>query len=173
MKILQWLGAGLLILSGLVNLFTTNFVFAPLITLAMGVLLLPIVSDKLPFPRWTLILVFIAGISASVANEPRQVMATNTAQSDSLEVANDRARKMESDINSAHIRAHRAVKNTLKDPDSFEEITHRSGFVGENGVYVACLLEYRAKNGFGGFAVGKSLVNFDEAMGVIGVIPVE
>ena len=87
--------------------------------------------------------------------------------------ASDRERKIASDVEYSYIKAHRAIKRNLKDPDSFEEIDHRAGYVGKDGVYVSCLVEYRAKNSFGGYTIEKALVTFSESMEPIGVVAVE
>lgn len=96
-----------------------------------------------------------------------------TVISDSAAAANARAQKMNNDIGLAPYKARRAIKKNLKDPDSFEEIDHRAGFVGEKGIYISCLTTYRAKNSFGGYGIEKALVNFNDAMEPFEVVPVD
>lgn len=51
----------------------------------------------------------------------------------------------------AHHLIERHVKKNLKDPDSYEHIKTRYG---DNGDHIVVVMQYRAKNGFGGFAIG-------------------
>ncbi|MBC7570780.1 MAG: SHOCT domain-containing protein [Spirosoma sp.] len=142
----------------------------------------PIVPVKPNKPsKWKIALYIFIGlfVLAALGNlnnkdqtQYAEVTPQEQARLDSLEVENERSRKLENDINIADLKADRAIKRILKDPDSYEQIDHRSAFVGEKGIYVSCLVTYRAKNSFGGFGVDRALVNFGEDMTPIEVIPV-
>lgn len=71
----------------------------------------------------------------------------------------------------AVIKADRAIKNVIRDPDSYERISDQTKAVNENGVYMATLITYRANNGFGGKTVERMLVTFDKDMNPITVTP--
>jgi hypothetical protein len=80
------------------------------------------------------------------------------ASADSVNAENEALRKIDDDAKYSYI---------------FEEIDHRAMHVGKEGIYVACLMEYRAKNSFGGYNIEKALVNFNSDMEPIQVVPVE
>src|SRR3546814_17567007 len=50
------------------------------------------------------------------------------------------------------------VKQSLREPDSFEHIRSSATAVDENGVQ-RILIEFRARNGFGGMNIGKAVAN--------------
>ncbi len=176
MKYFKWGIGSLLVISGLVALLEGKPLAGCIVAMICGFILLPFVSDRFSLPNWVFFLFGFVGIMGYGMTQPQENPNTVTQTAtvaDSLEQVRQRASKMEMDISSAHLRAQRSIKNMLKDPDSFEEIDHRSGFVGSNGVYVSSLVTYRSKNSFGGFAVGKVLVNFDEEMKPIEAVSVE
>lgn len=53
----------------------------------------------------------------------------------------------------------RAIKQNLRDPDSFEHVETRVTPVGDDGTH-KILMTYRARNGFGGMNVGEALGTF-------------
>lgn len=78
-------------------------------------------------------------------------------------------KRPQSKLNMAYVVAKRTLKEGLKDPDSFQEISHKEYY--ESGADSAknnmqVVIEYRAKNSFGGYALEKKAFNFDSS-GVI------
>ena len=65
------------------------------------------------------------------------------------------AEKMANDKGKAWSGARTALKNSLRDPESYEEITHRIIVNPKNQSEILVYLKYRAKNGFGGFRVSE------------------
>src|SRR3546814_7431503 len=53
------------------------------------------------------------------------------------------------------------VKQSLREPDSFEHIRSSATAVDENGVQ-RILIEFRARNGFGGMNIGKAVARSEE-----------
>ncbi|MVM34430.1 hypothetical protein GO755_30645 [Spirosoma sp. HMF4905] len=137
---------------------------------------LPPTITKKKWKWWyTAIIIFLAigAIGTYLEEPPPKLDPKEQAKSDSLNAVNEANRKINSDVETSFIKAERAIKKSLKDPDSFEEIDHRAMHVGEKGIYVSCLVTYRAKNSFGGFNVEKALVNFNDSMEAIEVLPVK
>lgn len=60
----------------------------------------------------------------------------------------------------AHSSLKRAVKDSMRDPDSFEHIETRITPVSDEGTHVL-FMEYRAKNGFGGMNIGTARAIID------------
>jgi hypothetical protein len=85
----------------------------------------------------------------------------------------DSVRKFTNDIDVSYLKAEQAIKRNMKDPDSFAEIEHRSEYVGKKGIYISCLVQYRAKNSLGGYNIDMVLVNFNKAMEPIAIVPVD
>lgn len=120
---------------------------------------------------WMVFLGFaLFGLVLRIAEGPKkEPTAAERAEADSLA----RLNKIGEDAKYAYIKADRAIKNSLKDPDSYERIEERAGYVGTDGIYVSCLVTYRAKNSFGGYNVEKALVSFDDKMEPISVKSIE
>lgn len=58
----------------------------------------------------------------------------------------------------SHRALERAVKKGLKDPDSYEHIETRYGIEGNT---ITVVMQYRAKNSFGGYAIGRAVAETD------------
>jgi hypothetical protein len=89
----------------------------------------------------------------------------NGVESEETQVAQVVEEKKElPSLKMAEIKASRYLKESMKDPDSFEVINAETFFLREykgdttQYKYIQCALRYRAKNGFGGYAVEKQNV---------------
>ena len=131
-------------------------------------LILPPVHKRLGLPTWALALVLVAGFVGLRIIEgrlPKSDTPTITEKPSTNESDNnqEQARKISNDVNYGYINARRAIKRQLKDPDSFEEINHECGYVGKDGIYVACLITYRSRNSFNGMVIEKALALYFES----------
>jgi len=168
LTVLQWIAAILLILS------LATVAQKPLLILSViaGILILPPVMKQIQgrakIPNYAFWLIGVVGLFVAIANQPpkmaKQLLAeeesgAQSAKEDSIEVAGEERAKVERQIDydksGAYVKTERLVKNALKDPDSYQQIKHTEWHIGESGQYIGCVLEYRAKNGFGGYAPGK------------------
>lgn len=111
-------------------------------------------SEKLPqkkkFALWKKVLIglIVVGVIAKFVQPP-------------LNKENGRS---EAKLTMAYVKAKRSIKEALKDPASFEEIVHKEYYQSgpdsaKNNIQV--IIQYRAKNSFGGFVVEKKAINFD------------
>jgi hypothetical protein len=84
--------------------------------------------------------------------------------SQSLEKSPGASKRPQSKLTMAYVVARRTLKEGLKDPDSYQEIGHKEYYdagadSAKNNMQV--IIQYRAKNSFGGFVVEKKAFNFD------------
>ena len=73
-------------------------------------------------------------------------------------------------LTKAYVKAKRTLRSNLKDPDSFQEIGHKEYYVsGTDSLLnqMQVIIDYRAKNSFGGMALGKQVYTFDSTGTII------
>ena len=78
--------------------------------------------------------------------------------------ANELAQARQDTLTGNYYDCKRLLKAGLKDPDSFDEISHEANYVLQeeaSNPYIQVIISYRAKNSFGGYVVGKQLYNYD------------
>jgi hypothetical protein len=72
--------------------------------------------------------------------------------------------RIEKKLTTAYVVARRALKESLKDPDSYQEISHKEYYeAGSDSVKnnMQVLIHYRSKNSLGGYVVDKEAFTFD------------
>lgn len=94
----------------------------------------------------------------------RQIEFVNNQAEDALYKA------QEDTLLRAYHAAESLLKQSLRDPNSYEEISHKQYFVKagkkKKNPYVQVVIDYRARNGFGGMNVDRKIFDFNKSMGL-------
>ncbi|OIN55672.1 hypothetical protein [Arsenicibacter rosenii] len=94
------------------------------------------------------------------------------ARESETEIHNKLVESKEDSLTKAYIISKRVLKQSLKDPDSYEEINAEKFFVKPDlnsktpSPYIQVVIKYRAKNSFGAFNIERRYFNFNKAMGL-------
>jgi len=112
---------------------------------------------------FTAIIFFIISIVAAILS-PKSEANIQKEKSDST------AKAKEELLFKMYFFSEKIIKGNLKDPDSYQEIEHKSNFTKqskEEKTYIQVKIKYRAKNSFGGMVVKDRYFNYDKNMALI------
>jgi Na+-translocating ferredoxin:NAD+ oxidoreductase RnfG subunit len=86
------------------------------------------------------------------------------------EKENSIAKAKEEELYKMYRISRKALKENLRDPDSYDEVEYTSNFTKQSKkekTYIQVKIKYRAKNGFGGMTVKERYFNYDKNMALI------
>jgi hypothetical protein len=112
---------------------------------------------------FTAIIFFIISIVAAILS-PKSEANIQKEKSDST------AKAKEELLFKMYFFSEKIIKGNLKDPDSYQEIEHKSNFTKqskEDKTYIQVKIKYRARNSFGGMVVKDRYFNYDKNMALI------
>jgi hypothetical protein len=112
---------------------------------------------------FTAIIFFIISIVAAILS-PKSEANIQKEKSDST------AKAKEELLFKMYFFSEKIIKGNLKDPDSYQEIEHKSNFTKqskEEKTYIQVKIKYRARNSFGGMVVKDRYFNYDKNMALI------
>ena len=112
---------------------------------------------------FTAIIFFIISIVAAIL-APKSQADIQKEKSDST------AKAKEELLFKMYFFSEKIIKGNLKDPDSYQEIEHKSNFTKqskEDKTYIQVKIKYRARNSFGGMVVKDRYFNYDKNMALI------
>ena len=112
---------------------------------------------------FTAIIFFIISIVAAILS-PKPEANIQKEKSDST------AKAKEELLFKMYFFSEKIIKGNLKDPDSYQEIEHKSNFTKQSKddkTYIQVKIKYRARNSFGGMVVKDRYFNYDKNMALI------
>lgn len=112
---------------------------------------------------FTAIIFFIISIVAAILS-PKSQADIQKEKSDST------AKAKEELLFKMYFFSEKIIKGNLKDPDSYQEIEHKSNFTKqskEDKTYIQVKIKYRARNSLGGMVVKDRYFNYDKNMALI------
>lgn len=115
-------------------------------------------EKKKKMPLWAIIALAVLGILI--------IGSLFAPDSTKAPEAVDTRKLQEDSLTKCYIVARRVLKESLKDPDSYQEVEEKKFFAtdGTPQSYIQVSIKYRAKNSFGALTLENRCFNFDKSM---------
>ncbi len=125
------------------------------------------VSDRKGCFMWIMIII-CGSVFVSICSSPKNNNTSSSYSATDAKPTDDNSTV----LYKAYLRAERALKKSLHDADSYEEVSNDKYFVDQSkkknkGKYIQIKIQYRAKNGFGANRLNTSYFTFDKDLNII------